>query len=97
RACSHMSGDTASIVEIGPDNVLLSAMKLADDGDGVIVRFFETDDRDGEALLTFGASVSAAWETDMLEHNEKALTPNGNTLRVPLGHNEVKTLRVRFA
>jgi alpha-mannosidase len=97
RACSHTSGDTASIVEIGPDNVLLSAMKLADDGDGVIVRFFETDDRDGEALLTFGASVSAAWETDMLEHNEKALTPNGNTLRVPLGHNEVKTLRVRFA
>jgi len=87
----------ASFLDIGGDNVMLSALKKAEDSDDVIIRFFETAGRDGEATLTFMEAPTAIWETDMMENDLAALPVSGKTVTVPLGHNEVKTLKVRFA
>jgi alpha-mannosidase len=90
-------GDANSLglVEIGGRNVLLSACKKAEDSDDLVIRFFETAGQDGEAALTFAAAPSAAWETDMLENNLTEIPVSGASITVPLGHNEVKTLKVR--
>jgi alpha-mannosidase len=90
-------GDANSLglVEIGGRNVLLSACKKAEDSDDLVIRVFETAGQDGEAALTFGGAPSAAWETDMLENNLTEIPVSGNTITVPLGHNEVKTLKIR--
>lgn len=86
----------AGYLSIGGDNVMLSAVKKAEDSDDMIVRFFETAGQDGEATLTFAEAPSAAWETDMMENDLEAIAVSGNAITVPLGHNEVKTLKVRF-
>lgn len=83
-------------LEIGPENVLVSAVKKAEDSDDVIVRFFETAGADTTATLRFAEPPEAAWETDMMENDLAAVPVSGTTVECALGHNEVKTLKVRF-
>ncbi|HEY3267091.1 MAG TPA: glycoside hydrolase family 38 C-terminal domain-containing protein [Armatimonadota bacterium] len=97
RATPAGSGSAAAagFVEIGPANVVISALKKAEDGDDWILRFFETAGQQTEAVVTLPAAPAAVWETDMMENNLSEIPVTGQVLRVPLGHNEVKTLRIK--
>jgi len=44
-----------SFIEAGAENVVISAVKQAEDGDGMIVRLYETDGREGEVTLSLPA------------------------------------------
>jgi len=44
-----------SFIEAGPENVVLTAAKQAEDGDDLILRFYETNGRDGEATISLPA------------------------------------------
>jgi alpha-mannosidase len=87
---------SASFVEIAQDNVVISALKQAEDGGDVILRFFETAGKDGDAILAFAEAPKAAWDADMMENKLGEFPVTGKTLSVTLGHNEVKTLRLTF-
>ncbi|HEY3413096.1 MAG TPA: glycoside hydrolase family 38 C-terminal domain-containing protein [Armatimonadota bacterium] len=87
---------SAAFVEIAQPNVVISALKAAEDGDDVILRFFETAGLDGEAELIFAEAPKAVWDADMMENALTQYPSGGTAVTVPLGHNEVKTLRLTF-
>lgn len=83
-----------SFVKVNPQNVILAVMKKAEDSSDTILRLYETAGNDSEAEIIFSNKVAGCFETDMLEKEIKNIPVNGNSLKVPMGHCEIKTLKV---
>ena len=57
-------------------------MKRAEDGNGIIVRLYESQRRRGVLTLSAGFGLAEAWHTNLLEENETSLEPSDNTVRL---------------
>lgn len=79
------------------DNVVISTVKRAENGEGFIIRLVETEGRDGTAVISLPAAPKKVSETNLVERELGDLPlPKGDTLEVPVGHYEIKTIRVVF-
>jgi len=85
---------------VEPENVVVEAMKKAEDSDEFIIRMYETFGKASESVLSFGRRPSSVRETDMLEWDryvQPVLFPVvGNRARILVSPFEIKTLRVKF-
>jgi len=86
-----------SFVEVQPENVVLTAMKKAEDDDATILRFYEWAGRDNDVKLQLPAKVELAWETDLMEKPIGNLSVQQGTVTVPTKPYEIKTVKIRFA
>ena len=75
---------------------MVETVKVAHDGDGLIVRLYEAHNQRGQATLEFGQPISSAIEVDLLERELGAVEVNGNEVRFQVRPFEVKSLRVRL-
>ncbi len=91
------NGRLISFVKTDNPNVAIKALKGAEDGDGYIVRLYETAGKAGSTNVVFDRPVTAAILTDGTEKNLKPLAMNGNSVNVDLKANGLQTFRVRFA
>jgi alpha-mannosidase len=85
-----------SVVNIGgKGNLIVTALKHSQDGDGYILRFYETDGADTEARIDCGQPMRVE-ETDFLERpaTKHALTIQGNSVAFPVGHNQIISLHL---
>ncbi|MDE6340604.1 MAG: discoidin domain-containing protein, partial [Muribaculaceae bacterium] len=78
-------------------NVDIKALKRAEDGDGYVVRVYETAGRPAETMLNFALPVKSAAVADGTEKVLSELTPAAGKLPVSLKANGVGTYRVWFA
>jgi alpha-mannosidase len=87
-------------LNIEPTNVVVEAVKRAEDSDDLIVRLYETDGKAADAVLTFCRTPQSAGETDMLEWDKyvspKSFAIEGKKVRLSVSPHEIKTLRVKF-
>jgi len=75
-------------------NIVIETIKRAEDGNGIIVRLYESQRRRGPITLTIGFPVREVWQTNLLEVNEMALTAVGREVRVGVRPFEIVTVRV---
>jgi alpha-mannosidase len=76
---------------------VVSALKHSEDGDGFVLRFYEAAGADTHARIEFsGLGSLRAEETDILERPlaEQPLTVQGNSVMLPVGHNQIVTVKV---
>ena len=59
-------------VTLAPAALVLSAIKPADDGDGLIVRFYNSSEQPQTARVTFGFPVATMQPVNLLEEPEGA-------------------------
>jgi len=85
-----------SFLSVASDHAVVETIKVADDGDGLIVRLYEAHNQRGRVGLRFGRPVASAEETDLLERTVGGLAVDGETVEVAVRPFEVKTLRVRL-
>ncbi|MCI9141060.1 MAG: alpha-mannosidase [Lachnospiraceae bacterium] len=85
-----------SFAEIDRKNVVIEVLKMAEDGDGVILRLYEAFNRRTHAALRLAEPVRKAAECDMLEQEEKILQAEGSVLRLIFEPYEIKTLKIHF-
>lgn len=78
------------------ENVIIEVMKNADQGDGIILRLYETFNRTCDAALTFALPVKKAVQCDMLETDQKELETEENRVKISVKPYEIKTVRVVF-
>src|SRR5688572_3149575 len=64
-----------SLLSVEPANIVVETIKGAEDGNGLIVRLYESQRRRGQARLRLGFEIGSAWRTNLLEENQEALTP----------------------
>ncbi|MGM9386425.1 alpha-mannosidase [Streptomyces antibioticus] len=91
----------APLVSVDRDQVVVTAVKLADDGSGdVVVRFHEAHGGRARATLTTGFGLAGATVTDLLERplpDAPAPEADGDRITVGLRPFELVTLRLRRA
>ena len=81
----------------GDDHVVLETVKQAEDGDGWIVRLYESRRcRSANVRLTFGRPLRRAVECNLVEEGEEPVAFEGQTLTFAIAPYEVKTFRVWF-
>jgi alpha-mannosidase len=87
-----------SFLKIEPENVILSAMKVAEDGDGVIIRFYETKGERTNAELTLFREPKVVKVVNLLEEEDrgvkKALKQEGGRITVETNPFEIVTLKI---
>ncbi len=79
-----------------PSNVILSSVKAAEDSDALILRVYEATGKDSTARITLPAKPKAVFETNLMEEQPKKVSFKDNEIVVPIGHYELKTLKVVF-
>jgi len=77
---------------------MITAVKAAEDKDGIILRIAETAGTADEVLILFHSSIRTAAETDMLERPLKAssgsVLAKGKKIRIPMNPWEIKTVKI---
>ena len=89
-----------SFLKIEPESVILSALKRAEDRDGVILRFYETKGEETNAKITLFREPKAVKAVNLLEEeNEgvvKELKKEGETIELEMKPFEIVTLKAEF-
>jgi alpha-mannosidase len=83
-----------SLVTADRPNIVVETIKRADDGNGVIVRFYESQRQRGKVTLTTSFGLAEAWHANLLEENQAALETNGNQVTLSVRPYEIVTLRL---
>jgi len=85
-----------SFLKLSPDNLVLSALKKAEDSDEVILRFFETIGEATVAELELFRVIKRAAVVDLLERELYELKAERNKLRLEVKPFEIVTLKLRL-
>lgn len=88
--------DRRSLLAAPTDHIVVETVKVAEDGDGLIIRLYEAHNQRGPASLVFDRPVVAAVAADLLERPLEPLSVEGDTVRFTVRPFEVKTLRVHL-
>lgn len=89
---------THSFVTVKPENLVLTAMKKSEDGNSLILRFYEWAGRKTTAEITVPDGASTATSASMMEHAQGSpLTVSGNRVTVPVGPYSIDTVRVNYS
>ncbi|MEU9332815.1 glycoside hydrolase family 38 C-terminal domain-containing protein [Streptomyces sp. NPDC048290] len=95
------AGEVAPLISVDQDAVVVTAVKLADDGSGdVVVRFHEAHGGRARATLTAGFDIAGVAVTDLLERplaDTPAPEADGPRIAVRLRPFELVTLRLKRA
>jgi mannosylglycerate hydrolase len=84
----------ASLIEIEPATVLLSALKVAEDDGSTIVRVYNISNEPEEARIKLNAPFGSVERVDMNEENAERIAVEGDGIvHLPLKPNEIVTLR----
>ena len=76
------------------EGAVVETIKLAEDGNGFIVRIYEALNSKIPLKLTFGFDIEKVFECDMLENDLEQLESDGRDVKLRLSNFEIKTLRV---
>ncbi|WP_298982485.1 alpha-mannosidase [Caldilinea sp.] len=87
-------GTNAPLVVCDAPNVIIETVKWAEDGNGIIVRLYDTQRRRGPITLTTSFPLRAAMRTNLLEEEKQALSVEGNRVRYSIRPFEIVTLRL---
>ncbi|HWQ03290.1 MAG TPA: glycoside hydrolase family 38 C-terminal domain-containing protein, partial [Candidatus Nitrosotenuis sp.] len=86
-----------SYFEIADENVVLTALKQTEDGASWLVRFYEFAGRETPVRLRLPDGAARAWETNLMEQDERALSVNNQSVIVATKPYEIKSVRIEFA
>jgi alpha-mannosidase len=87
-----------SYLSVAPENVVLTAVKKAEDDNGLILRVFEWAGKESSVTFTVPPGATAATETNLMEKSVGAALPvNGNKVSVAIHPYEILSIRVDYA
>jgi alpha-mannosidase len=88
-----------SFVSTTADNVIITAVKQAEDDDSLIIRFYEWAGKSGNVGIRLPRTAKAAYDVNLMEKSEQPLTlsSGGSEVTVPTKPYEIRTVRVEFA
>jgi alpha-mannosidase len=86
-----------SFVKIGGGDVVLTAMKWAEDENAVVLRFYEWAGKESDVTIHLPAGAQRAWETNLIEQPAGELPVANEIVTVHTKPYEIKTVSVKFA
>ncbi|HEU5013525.1 MAG TPA: alpha-mannosidase [Roseiflexaceae bacterium] len=84
----------ASLVNVDQPNVVIETIKRAEDGNGMIVRLYESQRQRGPVTLHASFPLAGAWRTNLLEDDKEQLETSDNNVRFDITPYQIVTLRL---
>ena len=88
-------GTEYSLASVQPANVILETVKQAEDGNGVIVRLYETENARTEACLTWNRPIASVEECNCIEEKQAGAAFESARIPFVIKPYEIKTFRIR--
>ena len=86
-----------SYLSVAPENVVLTAVKKAEDDNGLIFRVFEWAGKQSEVTFTVPPGATAATETNLMEKTVGTPLPlSGDKVTIPIHPYEILSIRVDY-
>jgi alpha-mannosidase len=87
-----------SFVSADADNVVITAVKQAEDDNSLIIRFYEWAGKPAQVKLHLPQAANAAYDVNLMEKSEQPLTLGAASaeVTVPTKPYEIKTVRIVF-
>ncbi|QPC81271.1 alpha-mannosidase [Phototrophicus methaneseepsis] len=82
------------LVGVDSRNAVIETVKLAEDGEGIIVRLYEGERNRGPVTLNVGFPVKAIYHCNLLEENQEQLDVTNDQVTLSLRPYEIVTLRI---
>jgi len=89
-------GSEHSFVQIEPANVVLTALKNAEDSEALILRFYEWAGKESDVQIQVPKGAQAAEETDLMERSLSQLYVKDGAVVVHTKPYEIKTVRIGY-
>jgi alpha-mannosidase len=86
-----------SFVQVQADNVIVTALKKAEDDNGLVLRFYEWAGKESEVTIQLPPGAESAAETDLMERPIGSLAVHNGGVSAHTKPYEIKTIKVRFS
>jgi alpha-mannosidase len=86
-----------SFLQAKSDNVIVTAVKKAEDDNALVVRFYEWAGKQGDVAIQLPTGATSASETDLMERPMGNLSVSNGEVTVPTKPYEIKTVKVQFS
>jgi len=83
-----------SLIEVEPDNLVVTAIKQAEDDNSTIIRFYEIMGKPVTARIKVKSDYQEAWLTNLNEENEKPVEIKNGKIEVPVAAHQIITIRL---
>jgi len=88
--------ESMSFCQLDKTNVLITALKQAEDGKGLIIRLTETEGEETDVVLSLpNMRINEAYKTDLVENNKEKLSFDGNMIAMHIKVFGIATIRVQ--
>lgn len=78
------------------ENIIIDTVKKAEDGDDIIIRFFETYNTVSRGHIYLNFDVKECWETDLLEREISRVSVEERGIPFKINPYEIKTYRIHL-
>lgn len=86
-----------ALIEVQPENVIVTALKQAEDDGALIVRFYEWAGKEADVRIQLPSGAQSAADTDLMERPTGELQLHDGAVTVHTKPYEIKTVKVKFA
>ena len=87
----------ASFLEVSSDNVMVTILKKAEDGNGLLLRCYETDGQDTQITIQCPKGVVKAMLTNIIEEDQKVIPVKADgRIEVQVGKYAIETVRLLY-
>jgi alpha-mannosidase len=91
-------GNQFSFASVDQKNIVLETVKLAEDGSGIILRLYESENAATKAYITLDAtsSIAEVAECNLLEEEQEKLSADENSFMIFIKPYEIKTYKIKL-
>ena len=87
-------GDEYSLANVDKENVILETVKAAEDGEGIVLRMYESENAKTKVTLTVNKTFSKAYICNLLEEIQEEAIVNENQITVTCKPYEIVTIKI---
>jgi alpha-mannosidase len=88
--------ESLSLMEVSDPDVIISAIKKAEDNNDIVIRLYKTGQSSQPVVLTGMKSIANASKTNLIEEKVGSLQPKDRSVELPLKNYEIETIRLSF-
>ena len=86
-----------SFLQLQPDDVILTALKRAEDDNALVLRFYEWEGRESDVKVQLPPGAKSASEADLMEKSLARLAIHDDAVTVHTKPYEIKAVKIQFA
>ena len=89
--------ESRSYCSVTPSNIIVTAIKKAEDDTGTVVRLFDIEGvNSGSVTLSFPKNLTAACATDLIEEHPVSVPFTAGTVTLAVRHHAIEALKLNF-